>query len=107
MLQQFTFVPELTASQSALGVLVLIHRCRARTGTPLPPKSKSTKRSPRFRFSVCAPVVVGSMPTACWLNSKSMCAEPSVLVRSHAMYKKRWVDLPPQLLVQACVSLLM
>src|SRR5262249_29016877 len=78
---------ELLASHR-LGLLgASIQRCTAKTGTPLPPKSKSINRSPTVRFNVTGPGVV-PMPTWFWFSSKSMCAEPSRLLRSHATYRK-------------------
>src|SRR6266705_1528623 len=64
------------------------HRSRPRVGLPPPlVKSKVTSRSPAVRLSVFGPAVVRS-GWVFWLISKSMFAEPRLLVRSHARYKK-------------------
>src|SRR6266487_3818015 len=67
---------------------VVTHRSRPRVGVPPPlVKSKMTSRSPAVRLMVCAPGVPRPGVVA-WLISKSMFAEPRLLVRSHARYKK-------------------
>src|SRR6266536_630158 len=73
----------LLASHWVVGLPVVIQVCLASTGTPLPPKSKSIKRSPAVRTGV-TPLALG---VALWLSSKSICAEPSRLERSQARYR--------------------
>src|SRR6266581_1596988 len=63
---------------------VVTHRSSPRVGLPPPlVKSKVTSRSPAVRLMVCAPGVP-SPGVVIWLISKSMFAEPRLLVRSHA-----------------------
>src|SRR6516162_9006146 len=64
------------------------HRSSPRVKMPPPlVKSKVTSRSPAVRMMVCGP---GSprCGVMAWLISKSMLAEPRLLVRSHARYRK-------------------
>src|SRR6266566_7114885 len=70
------------------------HRSSPRTGLPPPlAKSKVTSRSPAVRLSVFGPVVVRS-GWVFWLISKSMFAEPRLLVRSQARYRKLLLVVP-------------
>src|SRR6266496_1693799 len=78
----------LTRKPGTLGVVALVsHRSNDRVGLPPPlVKSKVTSRSPAVRLSSFGPAV--RFGWAFWLISKSMLAEPRLLVRSHARYRK-------------------
>src|SRR6266581_6442600 len=88
---RFTWLPQhgrLLLEKHWLVEPVVTHLSRPRVGLPPPlVKSKVTSRSPAVRLSVFGPAVVRS-GWVFWLISKSMFAEPRLLVRSQARYRK-------------------
>src|SRR6266496_6127925 len=91
LLFRFTWLPQhgrLLLEKHWLVEPVVTHLSSPRVGLPPPlVKSKVTSRSPAVRLSVFGPAVVRS-GWVFWLISKSMFAEPRLLVRSHARYRK-------------------
>src|SRR6266700_3957720 len=85
----------LVANPGRVGTDALVsHLSRLRVGLPPPlVKSKVTSRSPAVRLSVFGPEVVRS-GWVFWLISKSIFAEPRLLVRSHARYRKLLLVVP-------------
>src|SRR6266567_6530038 len=88
---RFTWLPQqgrLLLEKHWLVGPVVTHLSSPRVGRPPPlVKSNVTSRSPAVRLSVFGPGVDRS-GWGFWLISKSMFAEPRLLVRSHARYRK-------------------